>query len=185
MSLPVSPWPLGAVGTVAYMSPRRPADRDPDSSSLERARRGARRTEDRLHRWETLAERRIREAIEEGALDNLPGKGRPQDLRRDPMVDASTALAHDLLRNAGGSLPWIERTGELRAARAALIGRLERALRGEGLRTPAQVLEASAAEAAELNRRIRDHNLTVPVPGMAVRRLDLDAELARLRVGGL
>ena len=163
------------------MSPRQRSDRNPDGSSLDRARRSASQHGDRLHRWETLAERRIRDAMEEGAFDNLPGRGRPQDLRVDAYVDPGSRLAHELLRNAGGSLPWIERAVELRAARAALLGGLERAARGEGLRTLAEVLARSRQEAADLDRRIRDHNLTVPVTGMAVRRLDLEAEARRLQ----
>ena len=141
--------------------------------SLERARRGHLDDGDRLHRWETLAERRIREAMEEGAFDGLAGRGKPLDLREDPYVDPAVRLGHQLLRNNGYSLPWIESAHELQRARAALVARLHRLTAAS---TPA-VLDAARAEAAALNRRIRDHNLVVPVPGMAVRVVDADAEL--------
>jgi DnaJ family protein C protein 28 len=140
--------------------------------SLERARRGAEvDPRERLHRWETLAERRIREAIEEGAYDDLPGRGKPLDLRVDPYVDPATRLGHELLRNNGYSLPWIETAKELRRSRGELLARARRLSPNASERER----ERLRADVDALNRRIRDHNLTVPVPGMTVRRLDLDA----------
>lgn len=36
------------------------------------------------HHWESLADKRIREAMERGEFDNLPGAGRPLELSDDP-----------------------------------------------------------------------------------------------------
>ena len=139
--------------------------------SLERARRGSQLDpRERVHRWETLAERRIREAIEEGAYDDLPGRGKPIDLRVDPYVDPATRLGHELLRNSGYSLPWIETSRELGRLRDELLERARRL----GPDATQRERERLRDDVTALNRRIRDHNLTVPVPGMAVRRLDVD-----------
>lgn len=149
---------------------RRKDDHAPEHS-LERARRGSPLDpRERVQRWETLAERRIREAMEEGAYDDLPGRGKPLDLRVDPYVDPATRLGNELLRNNGYSLPWIETARELRRLRDELLERARRLGPDASERERKRLRD----DAAALNRRIRDHNLTVPVPGMAVRPLDVD-----------
>jgi hypothetical protein len=51
--------------------------------------------------FQALAEQRIREAIERGELDNVPGAGRPLDLDDDPLVPSEMRVAHRILKNAG------------------------------------------------------------------------------------
>lgn len=48
-----------------------------------------------------LAERRIEEAIERGALDDLPGRGEPLELDDDSMVPENLRAAYRILKNAG------------------------------------------------------------------------------------
>lgn len=162
------------------------------TGGLERARARASQRHDLLHPWETLAERRTREAIEAGEFDNLPGKGRPlPDEPENPFEDPTARLGYRLLRNNGFSLPWIERGRDLERERATLISTLEHAIErmGRGLRTRRDELHRQATDAfqrnaADLNRRIRGHNLAIPVSGMAVRLVDVDAEVRRCgRVG--
>lgn len=50
---------------------------------------------------EQLAEQRIREALEKGELDDLPGMGRPLELDDDSMVPEHLRAGYRLLRNAG------------------------------------------------------------------------------------
>ncbi len=47
-----------------------------------------------------LAERKIREAIDNGDLENLPGEGKPIDLKSYFSMPAETRMAYDLLKNA-------------------------------------------------------------------------------------
>src|SRR5689334_22802808 len=47
-----------------------------------------------------VAERKIQEAIDEGAFDNLPGKGKPLVFDDDPMTPPHLRLANRILRNA-------------------------------------------------------------------------------------
>ena len=63
-----------------------------------------------MDKWETIAERKIREAMAEGAFDNLSGKGRPLNLEEDPYEDPSLRMAHRLLRN-NGVRPGVDRRG--------------------------------------------------------------------------
>lgn len=67
-------------------------------------------------RSESLVERRIRQAQEQGLFDDLPGRGRPLDLHDDnPFEDPDWRLAYRILRNAGFAPRWIELGRELEA----------------------------------------------------------------------
>jgi len=60
-----------------------------------------------------IAERRIAEAQEKGALDNLPGAGRPLELEDDSMVPEDLRMAYKVLRNAGYLPPQLETAREI------------------------------------------------------------------------
>ena len=64
--------------------------------------------------FEALAEQRIREAIERGEFDHLPGAGRPLDLSGDPLVPEDLRLAYRILKNAGFVPPELEAQKEIR-----------------------------------------------------------------------
>jgi len=50
---------------------------------------------------DSIAERKIAEAIERGELDDLPGAGRPLELDDDALVPEDLRLAYRILKNAG------------------------------------------------------------------------------------
>jgi hypothetical protein len=50
---------------------------------------------------ETIAENRIRAAVDEGFFDNLPGRGKPLNLDDDRGVPEDLRLAFKILKNAG------------------------------------------------------------------------------------
>jgi hypothetical protein len=50
---------------------------------------------------ETIAENRIRAAMDEGFFDNLPGKGKPLRLDDDSSVPEDLRLSFKILKNAG------------------------------------------------------------------------------------
>src|SRR5437588_12091176 len=101
-----------------------------------------------MDEWERIAERKIREAMAEGAFENLRGKGRPLDLEEDPYEDPSLRMAHRLLRNNGFAPAWVEEAKDLERA----IGDACRDLsRGTSL-------ERFRACIAEINQRILSHN---------------------------
>ena len=127
---------------------------------------------------ETLVERQIREAMEAGAFDDLPHRGRRLPLEDDSAAGA-WALAHRMLKNAGAAPPWIESDKEVRAqlarrdeilARAPRVGPLGRA------RMRADFGEVIAAA----NRAIDRVNAEAPTDRQHRRQLDPDAELERL-----
>ena len=75
--------------------------------------------------WETLIDRQIRQAIEDGRFDDLPHQGEPLPNDDNPLA-GEWALAFHVLRNAGVAPPWIEadkETRELLARRDAVLAR--------------------------------------------------------------
>ena len=102
--------------------------------------------------WNLVAERKIREAMEEGAFDNLDGTGRPLDLEENPYLDPSLRMAHRLLRNNGFAPAWIEEGKDLDADIARLRENREQL-------TPEELRK----RISELNQRILAYNLKVPV----------------------
>ena len=63
--------------------------------------------------WEKLAEERIKQAMEQGAFDNLPGAGQPLNLERDAHIAPELRLAHKVLKNAGYVAPEVELMGQI------------------------------------------------------------------------
>ena len=105
-----------------------------------------------MDEWRFIADRKIREAMEEGAFDHLAGAGEPLDLSENPFEDAAQRMAHRLLRNNGFAPVWVEESREIEAeirflkANSHRFDAAERRRRGD-----------------LLNRRILAYNLKTPV----------------------
>jgi DnaJ family protein C protein 28 len=115
-----------------------------------------------MDKWENIAERKIREAMAEGAFDNLKGRGQPLDLEEDPYEDPSMRMAHRLLRNNGFAPAWIEEVKDLEHAIEVTRRDMARALTGRGIEERQQILGRFRGQVAEINRRILAHNLKTP-----------------------
>jgi hypothetical protein len=127
---------------------------------------------------ETLIERQIREAMEEGAFDHLPHQGSRLPIEDDSAA-GDRALAHRMLRNAGAAPPWIESDKAVRALLDERDGLLARA--------PHRSEAGRARDRAELARIVNAANLAIervnaeaPTDRQHRRRLDLQTELDRL-----
>ena len=128
--------------------------------------------------WESLVDRQIREAIEDGRFDDLPYQGRPL-----PLVDDSAAgewaLAYRVLGNAGAAPPWIEADKQTRS----LLGRRDAILARAATATPASMrrLRTDLEHAVvEINAAIGRLNAEAPTDRQHRRPLVLADELARL-----
>jgi len=101
-----------------------------------------------MDEWHFIAERKIREAFEEGAFEHLDGEGQPLNLEENPYEDPSLRMAHRILRNNGFAPAWIEEGRDIDAeiARVATVSGPER-----------------SAAIARLNQRIAAYNLKAPV----------------------
>lgn len=113
--------------------------------------------------WQLVAERKIREGMEEGAFDRLEGTGKPLDLSENPFEDPSDRLANRLLKNNGFAPEWIVEAKEIEAE--------SRRLRARGETTT----EDLRSRVASLNRRILAFNLKAPALSLHKRLLDIDS----------
>ncbi len=134
-----------------------------------------------MSRLESMAERMLREAIEAGEFDNLPGKGQPVDLSQNPFEDPDLRIVHKLLRDAGFAPAWIEERKDIDATFEAARQTLTRAwkiYRPAGVSPSDAAWERNLAEfrdkVAELNSRIRLYNLKVPAAVFQRRLFDTD-----------
>ena len=67
-----------------------------------------------------LAEERIRDAIQRGEFDNLPGSGKPLILEDDRHIPDDLRLAYKILKNADCLPPELELKKEIRKAEELL-----------------------------------------------------------------
>ncbi|CAA9381642.1 MAG: hypothetical protein AVDCRST_MAG66-379, partial [uncultured Pseudonocardia sp.] len=121
-------------------------------------------------RYETVVERRIREAAARGALDDLPGRGKPLPQLQGPADELWWARR------------WLEREG---VSRELLLPPSVQ-LRKEIDRLP-ETLRALRDERAvrdaveELNARVVEHLRFPSGPNVPVGRVDVDAAVERWR----
>jgi hypothetical protein len=147
-----------------------------------------------MEEWADVVSQRIEEAIRRGHFDNLPGRGKPLEVRRDPFVPEDQQMAHTLLRNNNLVPAWIgERKSvfaaieRLRAKLAASAAYARQELAntrdetGRGRMTQAWTRWKAEwqAEVAALNKRIIALNLQQPADHLEVYQLRLEEELAR------
>ena len=111
--------------------------------------------------WESIAERKIREAMEAGEFDNLPDKGKPIPLDRNPFEDPAEWMAHHLLRVNGFAPAWIEEASEIDRAVSRLRGDVAEARRRHAADPPGwrRALDGFRLRVEETNRRILTYNL--------------------------
>jgi hypothetical protein len=147
------------------MPQRDPERPDPAEPSRERIR-------------ETLVERQIRSAIEEGDFDGLPHQGSRLPLEDDSAA-GDRAMAYRILRNAGVAPAWIEADKAVRALLDERDRLLARAPRQSELARPLAREEMRClVEAA--NRAILRVNIEAPTDRQQRRPLDLEVELEKL-----
>jgi DnaJ family protein C protein 28 len=130
--------------------------------------------------WETLIERKIREAMEAGQFDNLPYQGEPLPDDDNPYA-GDKALAFHVLKGQGYAPPWIEADKEVRALMERRDALLERAAAGAA---PSSIVRARGRAEFEdlvvrINAAIARVNAEAPSDRQHRRPLDAVAELAR------
>ena len=69
---------------------------------------------------ERIAEERIREAIQRGEFENIPGSGKPLEFEEDRHVPDDLRLAYKVLKNADCLPPELELKKEIRTAEELL-----------------------------------------------------------------
>jgi hypothetical protein len=128
-----------------------------------------------------IAENLIREAIEQGKFDHLPGRGGPLDLSRSPFDEPLAPTLRRILRDHGATHPLIEARRALEEEAAHLRARLDRDWRAYRHSGNASHWERALAqfrsEIHRLNRQIKLNNLRADIPNFHLRILDAEAEI--------
>jgi hypothetical protein len=156
-------------------------DKEPEKAAPTGDRRKIRKD------WEGAIERQIREAMERGDFENLPGHGKPLDLRIDPNTPPGWELAFKMLKDAGFAPEWIEQDKEIRAARNRVFKPLERYRIGQGearkdrAAAEARLIADFRKQASELNHMIDDFNLKAPSPRLHHARIRIEVEIAMFK----
>jgi hypothetical protein len=130
--------------------------------------------------WESLVDRQIREAMEQGKFDDLPHAGEPLP-RVDDTFAGDMAMAFRVLRSSGVAPPWIEADKELRsllAKRDAIFA----SAGGGHLSAYVRRRDRAALErvVVDVNSAVARVNAGAPSYGQHRRPLVLGDELARL-----
>jgi DnaJ family protein C protein 28 len=146
--------------------------------------------------WQSWIDRAIREAQERGLFDNLEGVGRPINWEDEALVDEEWVMAFRVMREQGFAPAWIELHkeigAELKKAREAVL----RAWRWRQERLPAagererryvdaewgRARAAFVEAVTELNKKIADFNLQVPIARLQKFKLNVAQELADLGI---
>jgi DnaJ family protein C protein 28 len=142
--------------------------------------------------WESLVDKKIREAMEQGEFDDLQGKGEPIDLSENPYEDPDLRSAHRTLRNAGFAPSWIEERKDIDSEFEIAKTELHRVrtvlenARGTEHERGAQArwenaLGAFRRQASDLNRRITAWNLKVPAQAFHRKLIDVGREIEKVQ----
>ena len=170
----------------------------PDSHSAEsgkKARQAARRRYLLTGaNYKSVVEEQIQEAMEQGKFDDLPGKGKPLNLDVNPYA-GDQELAFKMLKDNNFTLPWIADRNRLFEEIADFRERMlyQWQLHGAQVLAMARAGQMPVAlrrwtaltmqwetRIEDLNRRIRDVNLSVPVRDLHIMTMSLEAELIRI-----
>ena len=143
-----------------------------------------------MKRLESLTEKMLREAIEKGEFDDLPGKGEPLDLKENPFEDPDLRVVHRLLRNAGFAPAWIEERKDIDVELGAARTKLSRAwaLFGKGGKSASdseweRTVREFRGRIAELNQRVRIYNLKAPAAVFHRGHIDAEGIIEKIKSG--
>ena len=123
----------------------------------------------------------IESALAKGEFDNLPGKGKPLKLDSNPFTK-ETAVATELLKNSGFTLPWIQEKEAILTA----VAQAEKKLtliwaRYDGSeRSKTKWLDAKAhfsQTITQLNKKILTFNLKIPSVQLHIAAIQTDRRI--------
>jgi hypothetical protein len=130
--------------------------------------------------WETLIERQIREAAEEGKFDDLPYQGQPLPNDDNPYA-GDWVVAFHILKNAGVAPPWIEADKEVRSLLERKDAIVAHAATGPAPSAFVRRRDRAALEdlVTRINVAVARINAEAPTDRQHRRPIALAAELAR------
>jgi len=133
----------------------------------------------------------IRQAIQRGDFDDLPGKGKPLDLNENPYEDPGWRMTYRILKENGYTLPWIENRRNIELDFERVTKTLDRSWewrknatsrRGtmHAEREWQQALQKFREEIEKINKRIRNYNLETPSDQFQCRQINAEIEIDKI-----
>ncbi len=165
-----------------------PDKSDPEQSAESQAERRYRMR----HEWANLIEDLIADGREKGAFDNLPGKGKPLKLQKNPYAP-ELELAHTLLKDNELVPAWIGDRNSLLQQIQKLRDDIKRGWQQSkrefdlipARRDTVSIRWYDACQEwdkniVELNKHIVSYNLKRPSENLEIYQLNLERELTRI-----
>jgi hypothetical protein len=130
-----------------------------------------------------IAEKIIRQAMEEGVFDDLEGKGRSLDLQQlDPNTPREWQMAFTILKNASLSPRWIELDKEIRSELDEARQDLRTALKtsNDESERKDRAIQRFKERLNQLNEFLKELNLLVPDANFQRMLLNAEEEIVRI-----
>jgi hypothetical protein len=143
--------------------------------------------------WDDWIGQAIDKAMREGKFENLSGQGKPFEWNEleEAFASKDDATINRVLANAGFAPEWIMERKEIEQQVEATEGALKRTWiwvrNNGGLATSMnqmeweRALDAFRRAVAAINTRIKDHNLRLNESSLALKVLDADKEIRRIK----
>ncbi len=132
----------------------------------------------------------IQQAMDRGDFENLPGKGEPLKLHKNPYEDPEWGMAYSMIKSSGFTLPWMEKRKEIEAdleiARQELARTFlwtQRCANKNSRENEIEWLKAKTLfknRIDELNKKIKNYNLAVPSTQFQIRLRNYEYEVNRI-----
>ena len=121
-----------------------------------------------MKQWQSFVDEQIQNAMSNGRFDNLPGKGKPLNLNKNPYDDPAQELTNHVLKNNNFTPEWIDRDRDIRQDLDAAREKIQAAWRfyqPDPESEPGWYAAVARFEEAvvKINRKIDDFNLVVPI----------------------
>ncbi len=130
-----------------------------------------------------IADEYIKHAMQDGAFDNLPGKGQPLKLDENPHEPAEWRTAYGMLRSNGYSLPWLELRKEIEEAIEVARSDARSAWQTGDFEFWVKQKVVFQQRIEALNQRIFHYNLQAPSPQFHRQPLDPVREIDAIQSG--
>jgi DnaJ family protein C protein 28 len=133
----------------------------------------------------------IRQAMQRGDFDNLPGKGKPLDLSQNPHEEPGWRTTYRILKENGYTLPWIETRRAIELDFEKDLKSLQRSWDWHVSETSRkkfifaekewqQAIQKFYQAVTKLNKRIRNYNLEVPSNQFQRRLINAEREIEKI-----
>ena len=145
-----------------------------------------------MDKFSRSIDEQIKQAIQKGKFDDLPGKGKPFEVSYNPHENPAWSMAFSMLKSGGHTLPWIETRQTIEKKFEAAQKSLARTwnwrktalAENQSYQLVTEEWQRALAKFKEkitnLNQRISDYNLEVPSDQFKRLKINIDREIEKI-----